>query len=81
LGGLLNGLAGPGGLLEGLVGSVASAVDPSNKRPDAAHPFQVNYVKWWYENEMLNTHSIRLLAPTIKEDHARKQYFTAICVE
>lgn len=54
LGGLLNGLAGPGGLLEGLVGSVASAVDPSNKRPDAAHPFQVNYVKWWYENEMLN---------------------------
>jgi hypothetical protein len=27
------------GLVGGIVGSIASSVDPSNKRPDAAHPF------------------------------------------
>jgi hypothetical protein len=39
-----SGLGAAGGALAGLLGSVASAVNPNDKRPDAAHPFQVSSV-------------------------------------
>jgi hypothetical protein len=45
VGNTLGGLAGPGGLLEGLLGSLGSAsVRGEDKRPDAAHPFQVGRI-------------------------------------
>lgn len=33
-------LTGAGGILSGLVGAIAQNVNPNDKRPDAAHPFQ-----------------------------------------
>jgi hypothetical protein len=48
VGNTLGGLAGPGGLLEGLLGSLGAAtVRSEDKRPDAAHPFQVNSKTLW----------------------------------
>jgi hypothetical protein len=45
VGNTLGGLAGPGGLLEGLLGSLGAAtVRSEDKRPDAAHPFQVGLI-------------------------------------
>lgn len=43
VGNTLQGLAGPGGFLEGLLGSLgAASVRGEDKRPDAAHPFQAS---------------------------------------
>lgn len=38
----VNSLLGPGGLLQGLATAGASAVNPNDKVPDAAHPFRVS---------------------------------------
>jgi hypothetical protein len=40
----VNSLLGPGGLLQGLATAGASAVNPNDKVPDAAHPFKVGFV-------------------------------------
>jgi hypothetical protein len=48
VGNTLGGLAGPGGLLEGLLGSLGAAtVRSEDKRPDAAHAFQVTCKTLW----------------------------------
>lgn len=41
----VDSLLGPNGLLQGLVTAGASAVNPNDKVPDAAHPFKVNRVR------------------------------------